>query len=744
MISNRLYERRTNDRFDFRVSRVVESIEERLLEYEQVLRGGVGLISASENVTRTEWRNYVENCQLTRYFPGIQGMGVSVPVNADEKTSHENAIRAEGFENYQIRPSHERDFYTSIIFLEPFDWRNQRAFGYDMYSDQTRRQAMDRAISSGEPAMSGMVTLVQETETDVQRGCLFYLPVFEKSDKPIGTDQSSNTREDLNCLVYAAFRADDLMAGILDEKDDDVKFEIYDSCNIERDRLLFDSDGICHLDAKGQPDYSSKICLNIRGRDWLLFFESRPGLFESSGKNQSSFVAFGGLTVDFLLFLVIAAIGQQKRKAVEIASAMTKDVRAREELISEIFNNASEAIVTIDESGYIDMANRVAQAMFGLPSAAQKIRFDDYLEEQSWSSLVDKLQLAPDNQYKCTVDAKRGNSESFVCRLNLGTFVANNSRYHILVAQDETNRIESDRKMSEINDELIKATGKAAKVELANGVLHNVGNIVNSINVSTGAIKKQVERMSVSKLDRVCQLISSHENSFVDFVRDDERGKKIPNYLQKVNEALVNEKSKVDEELQDLVKNVQHIKEVITSQQSDAKSGAAMQLLSPCELLDDAVTANKATLANHDVEITKQIAEELPAFYSDKNKILQILVNLIKNANEALVENQSANPLIQTIVRHENDHIVFEVADNGIGISPDKIDQIFQHGFTSKLTGHGFGLHSSAEAASDLGGELSVSSQGLGTGATFKLAIPTSEQGLSSLTENTSSEKVQA
>ncbi len=728
LISNRMYKKQMQDRFAFRVSRVVESIEERLLEYEQVLRGGVGLYAASDSVSRTEWKSYVDNCEISKYFPGIQGMGVAVPVTPNEKLQHEAAIRKEGFEDYHIRPTTARDFYTSIVYLEPFDWRNQRAFGYDMYSNPIRRESMDRAIETGQPSMSGMVTLVQETETDVQRGWLFYLPMFKKSaqGESLTNKRTSPSRENLTGFVYAAFRAEDLMKGILNADDNDVKFEIFDSNQPEKDQLLFDSDKVCHLDSGAKSAFSSEVNMSIRGREWTLFFESCPALFVASGNHQSSFVAFGGLTVDFLLFLVIAVIGHQKRRAVEIADEMTKDVRAREELISEILANASEAIVTIDENGCIELANRVAITMFCLPDFYQGIRFDNCLENQSWVSLADKLERAPDNQYKCTVDAKRGHNLSFVCRLNLATFVANNSTYHILVARDETNRLESDRKMAEINGELIKASSTAAKVELANGVLHNVGNIVNSINVSTTVIKKQVQQLSVSKLDRVCKLIAENETGFGEFVQNDQRGQKIPNYLLKVNDALVDEKLKIDEELHDLVKNVLHIKEVVTAQQSAAKSNAAIRLLSPEELLDDAVIANKANLANHDIEITKEVQSALPELYSDKHKILQILVNLIKNANDALVENQSANPQIITKVKRDNDSIVFEVVDNGIGISQDKLDQIFQHGFTTKQSGHGFGLHSSVKAATDLNGTLNVTSQGIGQGATFRLSIPIS------------------
>ena len=730
LISNSLMAQRTQERFTFRAKTVTAAIEERMLEYEQVLRGGIGLHAASEQVSREEWRIYVKNCELSRYFPGIQGMGVAVPVTPERKDQHEAEIRAEGFSDYQVRPTDDRDFYTSIVYIEPFDWRNQRAFGYDMYSESTRREAMDRAIETGDPAMSGMVTLVQETDEDVQQGCLFYLPIFPEAvqsdgDESVAPETFQTRRDRLSGLVYAAFRINDLMSGILPSKADDIKYEIYDAPEITEKRLLYDSDQTPHFNSNTCPAYSSDIQMTIRGRTWTLHFESCPGLFKQSDNFQGMFVAFGGLTVDFLLFLVIATIGRQKRVALELASDMTKDVRAREELIRNILDNASEAIITIDGNGDIELLNGAAQAMFGLPLTARKnVQFESCLQSQSWQSLVEKLESADVGHCTCTVQAMHTSGKAFPCRLNLGSFVANGHSYHILVAQDESSRLESERMLHEINTDLIQASRTAGKVELANGVLHNVGNIINSINISTTVIKTQLDKSAVSNLDRVCSLISDHESEFGDFVNNYDRGRKIPNYLLRIRDSLVGERMQIDDELHDLLKNVSHIKQVITSQQSEARSSGKPQRLFPAEVVDDAVIANKSTLANHDVEIVKQVATNLPELYSDKHQILQILVNLIKNAYDALVEYQTSIPIIIVRVSQKEKTIRFEVIDNGIGISSDSIDNIFTHGFTTKSMGHGFGLHSSASTAVELGGSLQVSSDGVGRGATFELSLP--------------------
>ncbi len=171
--------------FEHLFDRVEESLGRRIEANVQVLRGVEGLFDSRQDVRRGEFRAYVAAMRLERHFPGIQGVGFSRLIRPEEKAAHVRAVRAEGFPGYALKPGGERNLYSSIVYLEPFDWRNQRAFGYDMYSEPVRRQAMDAARDSGEARLSGKVTLLQETDTEVQAGLLLYLPIYAASGKSV-------------------------------------------------------------------------------------------------------------------------------------------------------------------------------------------------------------------------------------------------------------------------------------------------------------------------------------------------------------------------------------------------------------------------------------------------------------------------------------------------------------------------------------------------------------------------------
>ncbi len=292
------------------------------------------------------------------------------------------------------------------------------------------------------------------------------------------------------------------------------------------------------------------------------------------------------------------------------------------------------------------------------------------------------------------------------------------------IESDITDRVNAELEREQLNEQLVDASRLAGMTEVATGVLHNVGNILNSVNVSAEVIRKQFRKSAFDNLERISALISQHESDFASFVKDDHRGKKIPAYIAKVTETLKSERKRTSDEFHDLVANVEHIKQIVSVQQSMGKSSGVKQELSPDSLVYDAITANKGTLNSHQVEIVTEIEDDLPMLISDKHKILQILVNLIKNANDSLSEHETPHPKIMIEVNSSPEGIEFSVTDNGVGIPKDRINKIFQHGFTTKKTGHGFGLHSSANAATELGGTLSCSSPGIGEGAAFKLRLP--------------------
>ena len=320
-LCNRFILQNAGDRFDSRVEETRGAISARMIEYEQVLRGAVGLFQASSEVSRTEWKSYVENSKLQEFFPGIQGLGIAEFASPSEKDRLIERVRGEGFPEFDISPDGQRAKYSAIIFLEPFDWRNQRAFGYDMYSNPIRREAMDRAIETGEATVSGKVVLVQETDQDKQNGFLMYLPVYD-TNAPL--DATSERVTATRRMVYAVFRVNDLMHGILPSDVPGVDFEIYDDDEVHENKLLYDSNDQVHLTSSESPRFTQTRAITLQGRKWQIYFESQPEFVSFGESLLSPLVAIGGLLVDVLLFLMISSLGRQRQVAEGIAQDMTR------------------------------------------------------------------------------------------------------------------------------------------------------------------------------------------------------------------------------------------------------------------------------------------------------------------------------------------------------------------------------------------------------------------------------------
>ena len=309
-ISNKYVDERARDRFTYEVDSTVQAISKRMEEYEQVLRGGIGLFKASTHVERDEWHAYVSNLVIDTYWPGIQGIGYAVMVKPGDVKAHEEEIRSTGFPRYRISPAGSRDLYSAIIYLEPFNTRNRRAFGYDMYSNPIRREAMDRAARSGGPAMSGKVTLVQETGKDVQAGFLVYLPLYNQ-DMPIAT--AEERWQALLGFVYSPFRAKDLLHGILGSGIPALNYQLYDTAVIREENLLYDS----HSNAPfglGEGRYRTTRSLQLQGREWTLVFRSTAAFDKSMESAQPMIVASFGVVIDILLFVVITSLARNRRQ----------------------------------------------------------------------------------------------------------------------------------------------------------------------------------------------------------------------------------------------------------------------------------------------------------------------------------------------------------------------------------------------------------------------------------------------
>lgn len=320
-------EQRAVDRFRFEVEDARERIAKRMLEYEQVLRGAVALnITHQALVSRQQWRDYVAALDIHTYFPGIQGIGFSLMLEADALTEHEAAIRADGFPDYRILPAGPREQYSSIIYLEPFDWRNRRAFGYDMYSEPVRQAAMAQARDSGQPAVSGRVILVQETEQDVQAGFLMYLPYY-RHGMPLETE--AQRRQALIGYVYSPFRMNDLMRGILGSTTADLGFTLYDGeGELTADTLLYATETATPAH---QTKHHLSVPITLNGRTWTAVFHSQPAFDTAMASSQPLLIGIGGFIVDILLFTIIMSLAGERRRVQSKAEQMTAELRTSTE-----------------------------------------------------------------------------------------------------------------------------------------------------------------------------------------------------------------------------------------------------------------------------------------------------------------------------------------------------------------------------------------------------------------------------
>ncbi len=286
---------------------------------------------------------------------------------------------------------------------------------------------------------------------------------------------------------------------------------------------------------------------------------------------------------------------------------------------------------------------------------------------------------------------------------------------------EERKRMQSE--VERVHVELLGISRQAGMAEVATNVLHNVGNVLNSVNVSASLMADNVKKSSVRQLPKVVALLNQHAADLGTFITADPKGRNLPGYLNQLAGQLDHEQQNSIAELDLLRQNIEHIKEIVAMQQNYAKISGVSETVNVTELVEDALRINAGALARHEVGLERAYAS-VPLVTVEKHKVLQILVNLIRNAKYACDESGRNDKKITIEIAPTAGGVRLSVVDNGIGISAENLTRIFSHGFTTRKGGHGFGLHSGALTARDLGGSLTVHSNGVGQGATFTLNLP--------------------
>ncbi|MCR4298702.1 MAG: CHASE domain-containing protein [Gallionella sp.] len=339
--------------FDSRVHEAKTQVERRMATYEQVMRGVRGLFAASISVERDEFHEYASALRLEENYPGIRGIGFALIVPPQQKQRHIDAIRKQGFPDYNIHPEGAREIYTSVIYIEPFDERNRRAFGYDMYSDLehprdgdtapgVRRAAMERARDSGRAAISGKavisgkVRLLMEMETDkqVQAGFLMYLPIYRNG---ASLDTLAEHRANIVGWVYAPFRMDDLMNSMLDVHTAGLDIEIYDGDELSDRTLMHDPS---RHDAGISPLFRTARSLDIVGHKWTMAIHSLPGFEMRLDREKPQIVVNTAISVSLLLTLLAWLLVRDQQRTLQTAKYLAEN----EARLREMFENLNSGV----------------------------------------------------------------------------------------------------------------------------------------------------------------------------------------------------------------------------------------------------------------------------------------------------------------------------------------------------------------------------------------------------------------
>ena len=292
------------------------------------------------------------------------------------------------------------------------------------------------------------------------------------------------------------------------------------------------------------------------------------------------------------------------------------------------------------------------------------------------------------------------------------------------ISRDITPLKRAEADLEAAHKRLVETSRLAGMAEVATDVLHNVGNTLNSINVSCSVVIDRVKHHNFNNVARIPALLTQHAGRLDEFLTSDPQGKRIPEYLAAVAQNGEDEKAFLLQELGQLRKHIDHVNQIVSMQQSYAKVAGIEEVVDIGQLVEDAFQINAAALGRHEIQVHRRI-DPTPHILVDKHKVLQILVNLIRNAKYALSESQQKDKtLTLRVTRSSESRVAIQVIDNGVGMSPENLTRIFSHGFTTRRDGHGFGLHSGALAARDLGGALTAQSDGPGKGAVFTLALP--------------------
>ncbi|MDP1834440.1 MAG: MHYT domain-containing protein [Chlamydiales bacterium] len=417
---------------------------------------------------------------------------------------------------------------------------------------------------------------------------------------------------------------------------------------------------------------------------------------------------------------------------------LVDDLSSKEERIRAILSAAADGIIVMNEQGIIEICNRAAEGIFGHRveemincNITEFIGVGDDDDPEKIHS-VPFASILRQNDAVVEYVAKTKHERVFPLELSVSRSNFNGKVFYIIVFRDIQDRKRSERKVATLNQQLVTAARLAGMAEVATCVLHNVGNVLNSINVTAKVLLDRDSSSKIAGLKRLSDIIVMNKDHLETFLKEDPIGRALPEYLKQLADYWTNEWTFMRSELTSLNEKVHHIKNVVAMQQSVSGGSSIKEKVQITKLIEDALAIHSENFEKYGVIVERDFSP-VPPIELDKVKTVQILINLVKNAFEAVVERNGPEKKISVRLEATDAGFVnVEITDSGRGIQSEDITKIFSYGFTTKKSGHGFGLHSSALSAQEAGGSLRAFSPGINKGATFVLSLPLQAQEVTS------------
>ncbi len=433
------------------------------------------------------------------------------------------------------------------------------------------------------------------------------------------------------------------------------------------------------------------------------------------------------------------ALADLNKTLEEKVQQRTKELVASERKFRTLFEESADAILLGDENELFD-CNPAMLRLLGCDDKNVLLAMSpDDLSPRFQPEGGSSAELIRDKYKKVLEDGsqlfewtcKRLDNSEFPSEIVVTGFELDDRPVLHKVYRDITERKKTEEMLRKAQQRLLETAHSSGMAEIATGVLHNIGNILNSVNISTEEMGLTLKNSKVVGFLKANEMIRNHQGDLGAFFTAHPKGKLIPGYYLSLGEAISEEQKTLTDEVTALTTKINMMRDVISTQQNYAKAGLYTENVSVIDLIEDSLKLNLASLQKKGVKVVKNYTSD-PKGSVAKVKLVHVLTNLIKNAKEAMQDNDSKNKeqILEIIMRKvENNEVVVAIKDNGIGISDEHKDKIFNHGFTTKPTGHGFGLHTCANFMTEMGGTLDVSSEGLGLGAEFEIRFPLDERG---------------